>query len=59
MPRSANIVLLGAAVVRTSVRRSRRGATSSRGRVPPKTVEANLRAFELGLDACAEGACEL
>jgi indolepyruvate ferredoxin oxidoreductase beta subunit len=28
-------------------------------RVPSKTVEANLRAFHLGRDACAEGVCSL
>ena len=28
-------------------------------RVPPKTVEGNLAAFDLGRKACAEGACEL
>jgi indolepyruvate ferredoxin oxidoreductase beta subunit len=28
-------------------------------RVPPKTIEGNLAAFELGRRACAEGACEL
>jgi indolepyruvate ferredoxin oxidoreductase beta subunit len=28
-------------------------------RVPPRTVEANLRAFHLGRDACAEGVCSL
>jgi indolepyruvate ferredoxin oxidoreductase beta subunit len=57
-PRSANIVLLGAASyglpfpVETWQR-------IIEGRVPPKTVEANLRAFRLGSDACAEGVCEL
>ena len=28
-------------------------------RVPPKTIEANLRAFELGRQACREGECAL
>lgn len=57
-PRSANIVLMGAAsyllpfAAETWVR-------VIEGRVPPKTVEANLRAFQLGRDACAEGACAL
>ena len=56
-PRSANIVLLGAAsyglpfTIETWQR-------IIEGRVPPKTVEANLRAFRLGSDACAEGVCE-
>lgn len=55
-PRSANIVLLGAA----SFGLPFAAETWQRvieSRVPPKTVEANLRAFELGLKACAEGAC--
>ena len=29
------------------------------GRVPPKTVEANLRAFELGRVECDKGGCML
>jgi indolepyruvate ferredoxin oxidoreductase beta subunit len=28
-------------------------------RVPPKTVEANLNAFELGRQACQKGECAL
>lgn len=57
-PRSANIVLLGAASVGLPFPAStwQRVVES---RVPPKTIEANLRAFELGRRACAEGACEL
>jgi indolepyruvate ferredoxin oxidoreductase beta subunit len=57
-PRSANIVLMGAA----SYGLPFDTATWERvigERVPPKTVEANLRAFHLGRDACAEGACVL
>ncbi len=57
-PRSANIVLMGAA----SYGLPFGTATWERvigERVPPKTVEANLRAFHLGRDACAEGACAL
>lgn len=53
-PRSANIVLLGALST---------GLTFDAGlwtsviekRVPPRTVESNLRAFELGRKACGEG----
>ncbi|HSQ21538.1 MAG TPA: indolepyruvate oxidoreductase subunit beta [Coriobacteriia bacterium] len=57
-PRSANVVLLGAA----SYGLPFSAETWTRvieGRVPPKTVEANLRAFALGRDACAEGVCAL
>lgn len=57
-PRSANIVLMGAASYGlpfgTAIWERVIGE-----RVPPKTVEANLRAFHLGRDACAEGACAL
>lgn len=55
-PRSANIVLLGAAAIGLpfSVETWQQVIAS---RVPPRTVEANLRAFELGQRACAEGAC--
>ncbi|MHB1340148.1 MAG: indolepyruvate oxidoreductase subunit beta [Coriobacteriia bacterium] len=57
-PRSANIVLMGAASY---------GLPFDEGmweeviasRVPAKTVEGNLRAFGLGRKACAEGACNL
>lgn len=57
-PRSANVVLLGAA----SYGLPFAAETWTRvieGRVPPATVEANLRAFALGRDACAEGVCAL
>jgi indolepyruvate ferredoxin oxidoreductase beta subunit len=56
-PKSSNVVLMGAlstglafdvAVWETVIGR----------RVPPKTVEANLRAFHLGRRACLEGECE-
>jgi indolepyruvate ferredoxin oxidoreductase beta subunit len=55
-PRSANIVLLGAASygLPFAVETWQQVIAS---RVPPKTVEANLRAFDLGSKACAEGAC--
>ncbi|PKQ21311.1 MAG: pyruvate ferredoxin oxidoreductase [Actinobacteria bacterium HGW-Actinobacteria-6] len=57
-PRSANVVLLGAASFGLPfAEETWREVIASR--VPPKTVEANLRAFELGRKACAEGACEL
>jgi indolepyruvate ferredoxin oxidoreductase beta subunit len=57
-PRSANIVLLGAA----SYALPFSAETWQRvieGRVPPKTVEGNLQAFRLGLEACAKGVCAL
>ncbi|MHB1324373.1 MAG: indolepyruvate oxidoreductase subunit beta [Coriobacteriia bacterium] len=57
-PRSANVVLLGAASYGLPFRAETwRQVLSSR--VPVHTVEANMRAFELGLTACAEGACAL
>ena len=57
-PRSANVVLLGAASYGLPFSEATwRDVIASR--VPPKTVEANLRAFELGRTACAEGVCEL
>lgn len=55
-PKSANVVLLGAA----SYGLPFAAETWQRvlaARVPPKTVDANLRAFDLGMKACAEGAC--
>lgn len=57
-PRSANIVLLGAASFGLPFSYGT-WQTVIESRVPPKTVEANLRAFKLGSDACAEGVCEL
>jgi indolepyruvate ferredoxin oxidoreductase beta subunit len=55
-PRSANVVLLGAASYGLPFPEdSWRDVIASR--VPPKTVEANLRAFALGRAACGEGAC--
>jgi len=57
-PRSANVVLMGAASIglpfEVDVWRE-----VIAGRVPPKTVDANLHAFELGRQACAGGKCEL
>ena len=57
-PKSANVVLLGAASYGLPFDEET-WRTVIEGRVPPKTVEANLRAFALGRDACAEGACAL
>jgi len=57
-PRSANIVLMGAASYALPFDVPTWERVIS-GRVPPKTVEANLRAFHLGRDACAEGVCSL
>lgn len=57
-PKSANVVLMGALSA---------GLPFETGtwrdiiehRVPPKTVDANIRAFELGRAACMEGECDL
>ncbi|HAL30717.1 MAG TPA: pyruvate ferredoxin oxidoreductase [Coriobacteriia bacterium] len=57
-PRSANIVLMGAASYALPFEVPTWERVIS-DRVPPKTVEANLRAFHLGRDACAEGVCSL
>ena len=57
-PRSANIVLLGAASYGLPFQADAWRRIIEE-RVPPKTVEDNLRAFQLGSDACAEGVCEL
>jgi len=57
-PRSANIVLLGAASVALPFADDAWRAVIE-SRVPPKTVDANLRAFHLGRSACEEGACAL
>ena len=55
-PRSANIVLMGAASVGLPFEAEAWREVIA-ARVPPKTVEANLRAFELGRQACEGGAC--
>ena len=57
-PRSANIVLMGAASygLPFAVESWERVIAE---RVPPKTIDANLRAFHFGRNACAEGACAL
>jgi indolepyruvate ferredoxin oxidoreductase beta subunit len=57
-PRSANVVLLGAASYGLPFAEES-WLSVIESRVPPKTVEANVRAFRLGRDACAEGVCEL
>jgi len=56
-PRSANIVLLGALSLGLPFEASvwRDVITA---RVPSKTVEGNLAAFELGRAACQEGECD-
>ncbi len=53
-PKSANIVLMGALSVGLDFPESRWVEVIS-ARVPPKTVEANLKAFEMGRRACLEG----
>jgi len=57
-PRSANIVLMGALSFGLPFEESAWRDVIAR-RVPPKTVDGNLAAFELGRKACREGACEL
>jgi indolepyruvate ferredoxin oxidoreductase beta subunit len=56
--RSANVVLLGAMSVGLPFPVELWREVLA-GRVPPKTVEANLAAFELGRRACEKGACAL
>lgn len=57
-PKSANVVLMGGLSEGLSFPKET-WLDVIAARVPPKTVEANLRAFELGRAACAEGACAL
>lgn len=57
-PKSANVVLMGALSTGLPFASETWGAIIEK-RVPPKTVEANLRAFELGRQACMEGECDL
>lgn len=57
-PKSANVVLMGALSSGLEFGEAVWREVIS-ARVPPKTVEANLRAFELGRQACERGACEL
>jgi indolepyruvate ferredoxin oxidoreductase beta subunit len=56
--KSANVVLIGALSTGLPFPiDSWREIIASR--VPPKTVEANLRAFDLGRAACEQGVCDL
>jgi indolepyruvate ferredoxin oxidoreductase beta subunit len=55
-PRSANIVLMGAASVGLAFDADAWREVIA-ARVPAKTIDANLRAFELGRSACEGGAC--
>jgi indolepyruvate ferredoxin oxidoreductase beta subunit len=57
-PKSANIVLLGALSTGLEFDAAL-WSDVIEGRVPPKTVEANLRAFELGRVECDKGGCML
>lgn len=56
-PRSANVVLLGAASYGLPFDESTWRRIIGE-RVPAKTVEANLQAFALGRKACSEGVCQ-
>lgn len=56
-PKSANVVLMGALSVGLPFDEKSWCDTIAK-RVPPKTVEANLKAFELGRQACVEGECQ-
>lgn len=55
-PRSANVVLLGALSLGLPFEPDAWRRTIE-GRVPPKTVAANLKAFELGREACEKEEC--
>lgn len=55
-PKSANVVLLGALSVGLEFSEGLWQETIG-ARVPSKTVDVNLRAFELGRQACIEGEC--
>jgi len=57
-PKSANVVLMGALSTGLAFDESLWREVIA-GRVPPKTIEANLRAFELGRQACMRGECAL
>lgn len=57
-PKSANVVLMGALSVGLDFDVEVWREVISQ-RVPAKTVEANLAAFELGRQACQEGECAL
>ncbi len=55
-PKSANVVLLGALSTGLGFPEELWQETIG-ARVPAKTVDVNLRAFELGRRACLEGEC--
>lgn len=55
-PKSANVVLMGALSVGLDFDAALWREVIS-GRVPPATVESNLKAFELGRQACGRGDC--
>jgi len=55
-PKSANVVLLGALSTGLEFPEELWHQTIG-ARVPPKTVDVNLRAFELGRRACGEEGC--
>lgn len=57
-PKSANVVLMGALSTGLPFTIDTWNDVISH-RVPPKTVDANLRAFELGRQACEGGSCDL
>ncbi len=57
-PKSANVVLMGALSTGLPFAKDA-WCDVIAGRVPPKTIEANLTAFELGRQACERGVCEL
>lgn len=57
-PKSANVVLMGALSIGLPFAEETWKRVIE-GRVPPKTVEANLAAFDLGRRACREGECAL
>lgn len=55
-PKSANVVLMGALSVGLEFDRELWESVIA-DRVPPKTVDSNLRAFELGRQDCQRGEC--
>jgi len=57
-PKSANVVLMGALSTGLAFDEALWREVIA-DRVPPKTIEANLRAFELGRQACMRGECAL
>jgi len=57
-PKSANVVLMGALSSGLDFDEELWREVISQ-RVPAKTIEANLRAFELGRQACERGECSL